>query len=84
MADEPHTPDPVQPESAGPAGPAGAAEEESGGSAWDRRLAEGFAFLRRRVTGDYEVDEFGYDKELTDQVLMSLIRPSTRTTSASR
>ncbi|WP_405795945.1 lysophospholipid acyltransferase family protein [Streptomyces sp. NBC_01506] len=75
MADEPHTPDPVQPESAGPAGPAGAAEEESGGSAWDRRLAEGFAFLRRRVTGDYEVDEFGYDKELTDQVLMSLIRP---------
>ncbi|MEV8411457.1 lysophospholipid acyltransferase family protein, partial [Streptomyces niveus] len=44
-------------------------------SSWDRRLAEGLAFLRRRVTGDYEVDEFGYDKELTDQVLMSLIRP---------
>ncbi|MFC8829195.1 lysophospholipid acyltransferase family protein [Streptomyces sp. NPDC057137] len=50
-------------------------EPQSGGSGWDRRLAEGFAFLRRRVTGDYEVDEFGYDKELTDQVLMSLIRP---------
>ncbi|MEU0528290.1 lysophospholipid acyltransferase family protein [Streptomyces niveus] len=48
---------------------------ESGGGDWDRRLAEGFAFLRRRVTGDYEVDEFGYDKELTEQVLMSLIRP---------
>ncbi|MET9558672.1 lysophospholipid acyltransferase family protein [Streptomyces sp. NPDC006645] len=46
-----------------------------GDSPWDRRIAEGLAFLRRRVTGDYEVDEFGYDKELTDQVLMSLIRP---------
>ncbi|MFJ2648503.1 lysophospholipid acyltransferase family protein [Streptomyces sp. NPDC087420] len=46
---------------------------ERGG--WERRIAGGLAFLRRRVTGDYEVDEFGYDKELTDQVLMSLIRP---------
>ncbi|MCX5398806.1 lysophospholipid acyltransferase family protein [Streptomyces sp. NBC_00102] len=42
---------------------------------WDRRIAGGLAFLRRRVTGDYEVDEFGYDAELTDQVLMSLLRP---------
>ncbi|MGW7368620.1 lysophospholipid acyltransferase family protein [Streptomyces sp. NPDC054841] len=47
---------------------------ETGGG-WDRRIAGGLAFLRRRVTGDYEVDEFGYDKELTDQVLMSLLRP---------
>ncbi|MFD7443820.1 lysophospholipid acyltransferase family protein [Streptomyces sp. NPDC059909] len=46
-----------------------------GPGAWDRRLAGGLAFLRRRLTGDYEVDEFGYDKELTDQVLMSLVRP---------
>ncbi|MEV4976600.1 lysophospholipid acyltransferase family protein [Streptomyces scopuliridis] len=42
---------------------------------WERRLAGGLAFLRRRVTGDYDIDEFGYDQELTDQVLMSLIRP---------
>ncbi|MFE2037265.1 lysophospholipid acyltransferase family protein [Streptomyces scopuliridis] len=42
---------------------------------WERRLAGGLAFLRRRVTGEYDIDEFGYDKELTDQVLMSLIRP---------
>ncbi|MFF9854370.1 lysophospholipid acyltransferase family protein [Streptomyces litmocidini] len=47
----------------------------SGGSGWERRLASGLAFLRRRVTGEYEVDEFGYDEELTDQVLMSLLRP---------
>ncbi|MFG3661199.1 lysophospholipid acyltransferase family protein [Streptomyces sp. NPDC047706] len=41
----------------------------------DKRLAAGLAFLRRRLTGDYEVDDFGYDAELTDQVLMSLLRP---------
>ncbi|MFF2063805.1 lysophospholipid acyltransferase family protein [Streptomyces sp. NPDC058200] len=53
-----------------------AVHEQGGGvSGWERRLAGGLAFLRRRVTGEYEVDEFGYDKELTDQVLMSLIRP---------
>ncbi|MCX4818517.1 acyltransferase family protein [Streptomyces sp. NBC_01142] len=45
------------------------------GASWDRRIAGGLAFLRRRVTGDYEVDEFGYDKELTEQVLMSMVRP---------
>lgn len=49
--------------------------EQGGGSGWERRIAGGLAFLRRRLTGEYEVDEFGYDKELTDQVLMSLIRP---------
>ncbi|MGI5268504.1 lysophospholipid acyltransferase family protein [Nonomuraea sp. CA-218870] len=38
-------------------------------------VAELLAFLRRRVTGDYEVDEFGYDAELTDKVLLELLRP---------
>jgi hypothetical protein len=28
---------------------------------WERRAAAGLAFLRRRLTGDYEVDEFGFD-----------------------
>ncbi|MFF5159961.1 lysophospholipid acyltransferase family protein [Streptomyces sp. NPDC000348] len=41
----------------------------------ERRVASGLAFLRRRLTGEYEVDDFGYDEELTDQVLMSLLRP---------
>ncbi|MEU6070498.1 1-acyl-sn-glycerol-3-phosphate acyltransferase, partial [Streptomyces sp. NPDC047082] len=41
----------------------------------ERRVASGLAFLRRRLTGDYDVDDFGYDEELTDQVLMSLLRP---------
>ena len=52
----------------------GAADRLLGGS-WDRKVADGLAFLRRRLTGDYEVDEFGYDAELTDQVLMPLVRP---------
>lgn len=47
----------------------------SSGGGWERRIAGGLAFLRRRVTGDYDVDEFGYDEELTDQVLMSVLRP---------
>ncbi|MEV6024646.1 lysophospholipid acyltransferase family protein [Streptomyces sp. NPDC052036] len=41
----------------------------------ERRVAGGLAFLRRRLTGEYEVDDFGYDEQLTDQVLMSLLRP---------
>ena len=49
--------------------------EFTSGDGWEQRLARGLAFLRRRVRGDYEVDDFGYDPELTDQVLMSLLRP---------
>ncbi|MEU8695072.1 lysophospholipid acyltransferase family protein [Streptomyces sp. NPDC048665] len=45
------------------------------GAGLERRVAAGLAFLRRRLTGDYDVDDFGYDEELTDQVLMSLLRP---------
>ena len=33
------------------------------------------AFLRRRLTGDYQVDEFGFDPELTDRVLLAPLRP---------
>ncbi len=39
------------------------------------RVAEVLAFLRRRVTGDYEVDELGFDAELTSTVFMALLRP---------
>ena len=40
---------------------------------WDR-VAETLAFLRRRLDGDYEIDEFGYDPELTG-VLLEVVRP---------
>ena len=45
------------------------------GRQWERKVASGLAFLRRRVTGEYEVDEFGYDADLTEQLLMPLFRP---------
>ena len=41
----------------------------------DQKLAQLLAFLRRRVTGDYEVDEYGMDPELTERFLLELIRP---------
>jgi 1-acyl-sn-glycerol-3-phosphate acyltransferase len=45
------------------------------GDTWDRKVAEALAFLRRRLTGDYEVDEYGYDAELSDAVLLAAMRP---------
>ncbi len=33
------------------------------------------ALARRRLTGQYEVDEFGFDRELTERVLLPLARP---------
>jgi len=42
---------------------------------WERALAGGLAFLRRRVAGDYEVDELGFDPDLTRQVLVPSLRP---------
>ncbi len=41
----------------------------------ERRVAEALAFVRRRLTGDYEVDEYGFDPELTDTVLLAVLRP---------
>ncbi|MFH8985369.1 lysophospholipid acyltransferase family protein [Streptomyces varsoviensis] len=55
--------------------PADETPRQNGGGGWDRRIAHGLSFLRRRITGEYEVDEFGYDEELTDQVIMSMLRP---------
>ncbi len=45
------------------------------GESAERKLAEFLAFLRRRLTGEYEIDEFGFDAELADQVLLPLLRP---------
>jgi len=42
---------------------------------WERRLAGALAFVRRRLTGDVEIDEFGFDAELTEHVLLALVRP---------
>ena len=42
---------------------------------WERKLAGTLAFLRRRITGDYEVDDFGFDPDLTENVLLPPLRP---------
>jgi len=42
---------------------------------WERQLADMLAFLRRRVSGDYEVDEFGFDVDLNDNVLLPPLKP---------
>ncbi|MDQ3615643.1 MAG: acyltransferase family protein [Actinomycetota bacterium] len=52
-----------------------AASKEVFGDSWEPRLAEVLAFLRRRVTGDYRVDEFGFDQEITDRFFLAAIRP---------
>ncbi|MFB7615349.1 lysophospholipid acyltransferase family protein [Kitasatospora sp. NPDC056181] len=57
------------------AGRLGPAATRLFGKGWEARATEGLAFLRRRITGDYEVDEFGFDRELTEEVLLSLLRP---------
>ena len=42
---------------------------------WDARVAAFLAFLRRRLTGQYDVDEFGFDSELNDNVFQPLLEP---------
>ena len=48
----------------------GVGEEE-----WERKVASVLAFVRRRITGEAEIDEFGFDPELTDKVLLAMMRP---------
>jgi 1-acyl-sn-glycerol-3-phosphate acyltransferase len=45
------------------------------GDDWERRLAELMAFVRRRLEGDYEVDDYGFDQELTERFFMAALRP---------
>ena len=45
------------------------------GEQWEPQLARFLAFLRRRVTGDYVVDEYGFDQEITERFLMATLRP---------
>ncbi|MQA85074.1 MAG: glycerol acyltransferase [Streptosporangiales bacterium] len=42
--------------------------------AWERQLDAAVAFLRRRLAGDYEVDEFGFDPDFNEHALMPLAR----------
>src|SRR5205823_5528302 len=55
--------------------PFAAEPEESGAPPWEDALAESLAFLRRRLDGDYAVDEFGFDADLTQHVILPALRP---------
>ncbi|HYO40025.1 MAG TPA: lysophospholipid acyltransferase family protein [Nocardioidaceae bacterium] len=77
---------PAGPAAAGPAGAGGipveellqvlrSAAEEVLGDRWEAKVAELLAFLRRRVNGDYDVDEYGFDQELTERFLLAAARP---------
>ncbi len=41
----------------------------------DERLAAALAFVRRRLTGDFSVDAFGFDREVTETLLLTALRP---------
>lgn len=41
----------------------------------EEKVADVLALVRRRLTGDFEVDEFGFDAELTDRVILAALRP---------
>lgn len=64
----------ADPAAGGPGGP-GRSPGAGGEPGLEERLAAALAFLRRRLTGDYEVDDFGFDPDLTDHVLLSAVRP---------
>jgi 1-acyl-sn-glycerol-3-phosphate acyltransferase len=53
--------------------PAAAGEPEP--PAWEETLVHSLAFLRRRLEGDYGVDEFGFDVDLTDNLILPALRP---------
>ena len=51
------------------------AAQEIFGDEWEERLADFMAFLRRRALGDYTVDEYGFDAEITERFFYAAIRP---------
>jgi 1-acyl-sn-glycerol-3-phosphate acyltransferase len=42
---------------------------------WPGSVDETVAFARSRLTGDYAVDEFGFDPEFTTKIFLPLLRP---------
>jgi 1-acyl-sn-glycerol-3-phosphate acyltransferase len=41
----------------------------------ERRVAATLAFVRRRLTGDFTVDEYGFDEDFTEHIYLPLLRP---------
>jgi 1-acyl-sn-glycerol-3-phosphate acyltransferase len=51
------------------------AQQQPATADWERRLADLLSFARRRIAGDYQIDEFGFDRDLTENVLMPPLKP---------
>jgi 1-acyl-sn-glycerol-3-phosphate acyltransferase len=58
-----------------PAGAGGATAAAAEDVDVEQVITDALAFLRRRLTGDYRVDVYGFDRELTEKVLLPLARP---------
>ena len=41
----------------------------------ERQVAATLAFVRRRLSGDYTVDDFGFDRDFTENAYLPLLRP---------
>jgi 1-acyl-sn-glycerol-3-phosphate acyltransferase len=41
----------------------------------ERQVATTLAFVRRRLSGDYTVDDFGFDQDYTENVYLPMLRP---------
>jgi 1-acyl-sn-glycerol-3-phosphate acyltransferase len=41
----------------------------------ERHIAAMLAFVRRRLTGDYTVDDFGFDRDFTEHFYLPVLRP---------
>jgi len=50
------------------------APEGRAGDDWRGRLSDALRFARRQVTGEGEVDEFGFDPEFNSRLLIPLAR----------
>ena len=42
---------------------------------WERRLESALDFLVRRMQGGYRIDEYGFDADLTENVVLPILRP---------
>ena len=51
-------------------------DRDGGGQAWPlrERVAAVAGFVQRRLDGEYEIDEFGFDPDLTASILMPMVR----------
>ncbi|MEV3901912.1 lysophospholipid acyltransferase family protein [Mycobacterium sp. NPDC050551] len=55
-------------------GPTGSGPVEETPTELAKRIAAAAEFVRKRMSGDYVVDEFGFDKHLNDAIFLPLLR----------